>query len=348
MDCGNGVCVSGGCECYDGYYGDECQYSNVGTAGYDCVGGSCTYTTVNGTYSTYADCDNACGSGAAGYDCVGGSCTYTTVNGTYATLSDCQNACASACNYEIFTGNVTCNDPSYVPVSATACCSPSYPFHCPETGLCYTTCEAADAACSAAMVVKGVVNGGSAGYVCSSGNCNYVSSGATYQTLEQCQSACSGGGSAGYDCVSGSCNYVSSGADYATQSACQSACGGSGPATGMVFVKIYYQPTAPCTATQINHTLRFYYYCAHGTSLNSVAAGIWTAGQDAGGVYRTATFGNETAALCGHGSTLYNRIYRLEWEVTPATGSYPSECIQSGAFNIDFQNQVKNLIVDWN
>lgn len=41
-----------------------------------------------------------------------------------------------------------------------------------------------------------LVNGGnSAGYNCSGGNCNYVSSGASYSSLSECQSACSGGGS---------------------------------------------------------------------------------------------------------------------------------------------------------
>lgn len=75
-----------------------------------------------------------------------------------------------------------------------------------------------------------ITGGGSAGYMCSSGNCSYVSSGASYSTLSACQNSCSGGGSAGYYCSSGNCSYVSSGASYPTLSACQSSCGGGGSA----------------------------------------------------------------------------------------------------------------------
>jgi hypothetical protein len=315
MDCGNGICNAGSCECFEGYYGSECQYT-YGTAGYECVSGSCTYTSDNGTYSTYADCESSCGGGA--------------------------------CEYEVFTGGGTCSDEGYFPVAPSLCCSPSYPFFCSETQMCYTSCESADAACSAASVITGTANGGTSGYACISGNCNFVTSNATYTSLSQCQSACSGGGSSGYDCVGGSCTYVSSGADHSSLSACESACGGVGPATGRISVKIYYKPTGACQANDIDHTLRFYYYCAHGTSLNSVAAGIWTAGEDAGGLYRQCLFGNESAALCTHGSTLFNRIYRLEWEVTPELSSYPNICILSGATNIDFQDQIKNVVIDWN
>ncbi|MCF8256227.1 MAG: hypothetical protein K9J06_01650 [Flavobacteriales bacterium] len=314
MDCGNGTCVSGTCECYDGYYGSECQYS-YNAAGYDCISGSCTYVLTDGTYATYSDCDNSCGGGA--------------------------------CQYEVFTGGGNCTDEGYFPVAPSLCCSPSYPYFCSETQMCYTSCESADAACSVATVTTGVANGGSAGYVCTGGSCNYVTSGASYSSLTQCQSACSGGGSAGYDCSGGNCSYVSSGADYVSLSACQSACASSGPATGRISVKIYYKPTGACQANNVDHTLRFYYHCAEGTSLNSVAAGIWTTGEDAGGLYRVCLFGNETAALCVHGSTLYNRVYRLEWEVTPDLTSYPNSCILSGATNIDFQDQIKNVVISY-
>jgi hypothetical protein len=377
MDCGNGVCSQGVCECYDGYYGSECQYA-TGGAGYDCNSGTCSYVSANADYATISECENACGSscnynvysgggscsdpanfpvsaslccspsypfycsetgmcytsctaadaacssatvvtgstsgGGAGYDCISGSCTYVSANGDYATLSACQSACAPSCSYSVFNGGGTCNDPANFPVSTTWCCSSTYPYYCPETGLCYTTCAAADAACSSAGVVTGSGSGGSAGYNCSGGNCSYVSSGAAYSS----------------------------------QSACENACGGSGPATGRISVKIYTQPTGSCQANGIDHTLRFFYYCAQGTSLNSVAAGIWTNGTDGGGDYIVCLFGNETAALCVHGSTLYNRVYRLEWEVTPDDLSYPTSCILSGATNIDFQDQIKNVVIDWN
>jgi hypothetical protein len=254
MDCGNGVCSQGVCECYDGYYGSECQYS-TGGAGFDCISGNCSYVSGNADYATITDCQNACGSscdysvysgggscsdpanfpvsaslccspsypfycsetgmcytscaaadaacssatvvtgstsgGGAGYDCISGSCTYVSANGDYATLSACQSACAPSCSYSVFNGGGTCNDPANFPVSTTWCCSSTYPYYCPETGLCYTTCAAADAACSSAGVVTGSGSGGSAGYNCSGGNCSYVSSGAQYTSQAQCESACS-------------------------------------------------------------------------------------------------------------------------------------------------------------
>jgi len=247
VECENGVCNQGVCDCYDGYYGDECQYS-----GYDCVSGSCITSTGSADYATYSDCVNSCGSscpydqftgtancnassvavtsttccptnapfycsvtnlcfytcesadeacsaavvrgntggGGAGYDCISGSCTYVSSNADFATLSACQSACAPTCSFNVFTGGGTCNDPSNFPVSTTWCCSFTYPYHCPETGLCYSSCEAADAACSTATVVTGSGFGGAPGYVCSSGNCNYVSSGASYSSLGACQSSC--------------------------------------------------------------------------------------------------------------------------------------------------------------
>jgi len=192
VECDNGTCSQGVCECYDGYYGSECQYSST----------------------------------ASGYDCVSGSCVYTSDNASYSSISECQDYCASNCSYDVFNGGGSCLDAGNFPVSASWCCSPTYPFFCPETGSCYTTCEAADAACAAATVVTGAANG-SSGYACASGNCNYVTNGASYSTLAACEASCGGGGSAGYDCVGGTCNYVSSGADYSTQSACESACGGN-------------------------------------------------------------------------------------------------------------------------
>jgi hypothetical protein len=255
MDCGNGVCSQGVCECYDGYYGSECQYA-TGGAGYDCNSGNCSYVLGNADYATITDCQNACGSscdynvysgggscsdpanfpvsaslccspsypfycsetgmcytscaaadaacssatvvtgstsgGGAGYDCISGSCTYVSANGDYATLSACQSACAPSCSYSVFTGGGTCNDPANFPVSTTWCCSSTYPYYCPETGLCYSSCAAADAACSSAGVVTGSGFGGAAGYVCSNGNCSYVSSGASYSSLSACQSSCGG------------------------------------------------------------------------------------------------------------------------------------------------------------
>ena len=126
--------------------------------------------------------------------------------------------------------------------------------------------------------------------------------------------------------------------------------GGSGscPSMGRFAVKIYTDPkTGGCPGNSINHTLRFYYCCAHGQSSNSVAAGIWSYGQDAGGSYMTGIFGNETTMLCAHGTTLYKRLYRFEWEVTPKTLSYPNTCILSGATNIDYQDQLKSVVIDW-
>ncbi|MCF8277911.1 MAG: hypothetical protein K9J17_14350 [Flavobacteriales bacterium] len=222
MDCGNGTCRNGECECFDGYYGDACQYETAAGPGYSCVSGSCVSVSSNADYLTYSDCYNSCG--GSGYTCVSGSCVSVSSNADYLSYSDCYNSCASSCSYDVWSGGGTCSQQGYVPVSTTACCPVDYPYHCSETGLCYSTCEAADAACSSATVVLGSNGQGGSGYVCSGGNCTYVSSGATYSSLSQCQSACSGGGSAGYTCSGGSCVYVSSGASYSTLSACESNC----------------------------------------------------------------------------------------------------------------------------
>ncbi|MCF8459583.1 MAG: hypothetical protein K9G46_02575 [Flavobacteriales bacterium] len=153
--CENGTCDKGYCDCDPGYYGDACQYQNISSAG---------------------------------YNCVSGSCTYVSENASYLTVNECYSQCGSSCNYDVFTA-ANCQV-GYVPVAANACCPASNPFYCSETGLCYTTCEAADAACSVSTVVMGSTSSGGAGYACDGGSCISVSSGASYSTLSECQSAC--------------------------------------------------------------------------------------------------------------------------------------------------------------
>jgi len=197
--------------------------------------------------------------------------------------------------------------------------------------------------------------GGGAGYICSGGNCNYVASGGTYSSLSACQSSCGGGSSAGYICSGGNCSYVSNGAVYSTSSACAASCGNlpSGPATGKFYVKIYYVPAGACsgTATSSNHTLRFYTFC-EGNYTNGIYAGIWSNGNDAGGAYRECTFGINDGGLCQTSSGNFvshaNKLYRLEWTMEPDVFSYPQSCLLSGVANIDFQDQVKNVVLKWN
>lgn len=170
------------------------------------------------------------GGGGAGYNCVSGSCGYVGSNADYASLAACQSACGGGgnCPYTQFSGTDGC-DPGYDPVTSTLCCPTSSPYYCSQTNSCYTTCEDADAACTSVQVVKADPTGGgggSAGYNCVAGSCGYVSSGASYATLTDCQNSCGGGGSAGYNCVGGSCGYVSSGASYSTLTDCENNCGG--------------------------------------------------------------------------------------------------------------------------
>lgn len=165
---------------------------------------------------------------------------------------------------------------------------------------------------------------------------------------------CDGGGGtgeniSGYNCENGDCVYVTNGAKYSTKSACQNACssGDNCPPTGKFSVKIY-KPTGACNADDIRHSLRFYTCCEHGKSTDMVYVGMWSSGKDAGGNYITCLFGDEKQGVCAHGTTVANRLYKLEWEVTPKKGSYPNTCIKSGVANIDFNSQIKNVIIDWN
>jgi hypothetical protein len=156
VECEYGVCNKGVCDCFDGFYGSECQFS-IYDAGYDCVAGSCVTSTGSADYASYADCLTSCGS--------------------------------SACQFNQFTGTANCNAGS-IPVASNTCCPEDAPYYCPETNLCYYTCESADASCSS-TVVRGNTSGGtSAGYICSSGNCIFVSSGASYSSISACQSSC--------------------------------------------------------------------------------------------------------------------------------------------------------------
>jgi len=136
VDCEYGYCEDGDCECYDGYYGNRCQYKSGGGS----TGGNCIYNQWTGslncsdpgynpvsstkccpsstpfhcsvTSSCYASCEaaeSACGSttvnranvsggggGTSGYICSGGSCSSVSSGATYSTLSSCQSNCGSS------------------------------------------------------------------------------------------------------------------------------------------------------------------------------------------------------------------------------------------------------------
>lgn len=99
------------------------------------------------------------------------------------------------CFYNQFSGSVNCS-PDYAPVSSSACCPVDMPFHCPETNGCYSSCEAADAACSATDVIRAnITGGGSTSYNCVNNNCTLLNnSDGDYASLAACQAACGGGG----------------------------------------------------------------------------------------------------------------------------------------------------------
>jgi hypothetical protein len=136
----------------------------IGIAG--CTNEGCTdYSACN--YDSSADEDD----GTCYYNCGGGG----------------------NCSYIQWTGTVNCSNSGSYPVSSSTCCNGSYPYYCPTTNKCYTTCDAADAACSSTVYRANMSSGGGgSGYKCVNGNCSSVSSGATYNSLSACQSACSG------------------------------------------------------------------------------------------------------------------------------------------------------------
>lgn len=104
------------------------------------------------------------------------------------------------CTYVQWTGTLNC-EIGYYPVSNTTCCPTGYPYFFGTS--CYATCQDADGAANGATVYR--YNDGTGG------------------------GGGGGGGTAGYNCVSGSCGYVSSGASYGTLSECENDCGISGP-----------------------------------------------------------------------------------------------------------------------
>jgi uncharacterized protein (TIGR02145 family) len=61
------------------------------------------------------------------------------------------------------------------------------------------------------------------GYNCTGGTCSYVSDGAQYSTLSDCQQDCSAP-TPGYNCIGGTCQYVADGADYSLITDCQNNC----------------------------------------------------------------------------------------------------------------------------
>jgi hypothetical protein len=64
-----------------------------GSAGYNCVGGGCTYVASNGQHSTYSACQSSCGGGSAGYSCLSGNCSYVSSNAQYSSYAACQSTC---------------------------------------------------------------------------------------------------------------------------------------------------------------------------------------------------------------------------------------------------------------
>jgi hypothetical protein len=97
---------------------------------------------------------------SSGYNCVSGNCIAVSSDADFETMSECYNACGGGnCNYTQFTGTDNCNS-GYDPVTSSTCCPVDYPFYCSQTNSCYTTCEAAEAACSGSIVKADATGGG--------------------------------------------------------------------------------------------------------------------------------------------------------------------------------------------
>ena len=127
-----------------------------------------------------------------GYICVGTSCVEVKDDATYDTRWECESDCIP-CNYQQSYEVNNCNEGWYA-VSETKCCPEDYPYHCSVTASCYATCEAAQLACNGVSTTRANLSGGTggntSGYRCISGDCQYVSSGASYSSLSACESAC--------------------------------------------------------------------------------------------------------------------------------------------------------------
>lgn len=100
---------------------------------------------------------------SSGYNCVSGNCISVSSDADFETMSQCYNACGGGnCNYTQYTGTDNCNT-GYDPVSSSSCCPVDYPFYCSQTNNCYSTCEAAEAACSGSIVKADASGGGGGG-----------------------------------------------------------------------------------------------------------------------------------------------------------------------------------------
>jgi uncharacterized protein (TIGR02145 family) len=129
----------------------------------------------------------------SGYICIAGiNCGEVNEDAEYATLEECQT------------------------------CLTNLDLHSCGTDGCYSSAVGTYTSLLECELACG--GNGTSGYNCAGGNCQQVSSGASYSSLSACQSAC--GGTGGYDCENGNCQQVSDGGAFANLAACQSACGG--------------------------------------------------------------------------------------------------------------------------
>ncbi|MEZ4916490.1 MAG: hypothetical protein R2836_05845 [Chitinophagales bacterium] len=95
-------------------------------------------------------------------------------SGDFETYDDCVNNCTgggSSCIYSSYYGSQNCSSSGAVAVSSTKCCDGSYPYYCPSTNNCYSSCSSAEAAgCGSIVYGTGQTSGGGG----SGGNCNYT------------------------------------------------------------------------------------------------------------------------------------------------------------------------------
>lgn len=98
-----GDCLNGDCLCPPGFSGKHCEIKDQQpSSGFNCVNGNCIEVSENGTYTTKADCEAACGGGnpnpTPGYVCQTGNCKWVSDGGQYQSLSACQSQCGSTSN----------------------------------------------------------------------------------------------------------------------------------------------------------------------------------------------------------------------------------------------------------
>ena len=151
----------------------------------------------------------------------------------------------------------------------------------------------------------------------------------------------SSGNSTGYNCVNGNCIAVNSGAQYSTLSSCQSYCSSVVVPPKGQFKIIVNRPTGSCTSANTNlHNNAWVAGTVVSSTFNSdgVESGSHRIiDQNTGPSYNSPQSSWTYYSLSGES--------KLHWEIYPDASTWPSNCSQVGDAIIDFEGQLKTIII---